>query len=770
MVKRTQITVNGTVQGVGFRPYVYNLAHACGLKGFVTNTSAGVKIEVEGEETESFMQRLLKNPPPLSHIDYINTSTLPTEGSSDFEILSSISDETSFTMLSPDISICEDCLREMFTPSDRRYLYPFINCSNCGPRYTITKAIPYDRANTTMSVFTMCGECRAEYESPGNRRFHAEPIACHSCGPKVALFPETGLSAHPLLKAVEYLKQGAILAVKGLGGYHLCCDALNEEALRRLRNKKRRDKKPFAMMSPDITAIEEFAHVSAREREMLLSPQRAVVLLKKKGGIPHGVSSRSPSYGFMLPYTPLHYLLFHYPCTAAVENTFFPPAQYNFKALVMTSGNQPGEPIISDNGEAIKKLSTVADAFITHNRDIYMAIDDSVLSVRAEGTINLIRRARGFVPAPVMLSEDGPDTLALGGDIKNTFTVAKGCYAIPGPHTGDMEHIDTIEFFSLNLANIMSMYNIKPLVAACDMHPGYFSSEYVSGSTVVVKTAVQHHHAHFASVAAEHNLQGKAIGVVFDGTGYGTDNNLWGGEFLVADVYEFDRAAHFKYIPLPGGAQAVREPRRMAVSYIVDVYKENTMAVLQDLGFIERHGRQFTENLLRIIPQRQYSPLSSSAGRLFDAVAALLWLCDINTFEAEAAMALESVIDEDYSGSYPFSITTERFIDFSLTISKIIEDILNAVDTGRISASFHNTMVAVICEVVNRVSKERNIRNVVLSGGTFQNAFLVNKTVRALKETGMAVFVNERVPCNDGGLSLGQGYIARERLKNSEVI
>ncbi|MBF0520693.1 MAG: carbamoyltransferase HypF, partial [Nitrospirae bacterium] len=542
MVKRTQITVKGTVQGVGFRPYVYNLAKSCGLSGFVTNTTSGVKIEIEGEETESFIQKLLKTPPPLSHIDNISSSTVAVKGGNDFKILTSVIETSAFTMLSPDMSTCGDCLKELFTPSDRRYLYPFINCTNCGPRYTITKTIPYDRVNTTMSDFTMCNDCLSEYEDPGNRRFHAEPNACPRCGPTVEfLTTHPTPSSNPIINAIEYLKAGAILAVKGLGGYHLCCDALNRDAVKRLRDKKRKGNKPFAMMSHSVKIIEEFAHLSVKEREMLESPQKPVVLLKKKSAaLPFGISGQSPAYGFMLPYTPLHYLLFYHPVQAKHPN---------FKALVMTSGNLSGEPIIFGNEEALTKLSSTADAFITHNRDIYLGIDDSVLSVRADNTVSLIRRARGFVPASITLSHEGPDVIAYGGDIKNTFTLTKGRYAIPGPHTGDMESIDTIEFYKANLKHMMSIYNVNPTLSACDMHPGYFvTSAY---NTQIAKTTVQHHHAHFASVAAEHNLSGKVIGIVLDGTGFGTDGNLWGGEFLVADIYNFERIGHFKYVPLP---------------------------------------------------------------------------------------------------------------------------------------------------------------------------------------------------------------------------
>ncbi|QWR77242.1 carbamoyltransferase HypF [Candidatus Magnetomonas plexicatena] len=764
MVKRTQITVSGTVQGVGFRPYVYNLAKSCGLSGFVTNTSSGVKIEIEGEETDSFIERLLKNPPPLSHIDNISSLTLAPNGSNDFKILESVTEASAFTMLSPDISICEDCLRELFTPSDRRYLYPFINCTNCGPRYTITKTIPYDRVNTTMSDFTMCNDCQYEYDDPENRRFHAEPNACPRCGPSVEFLSVTNAyqpaMKNPITNAIEYLKAGAILAVKGLGGYHLCCDALNEDAVNRLRSKKRKGNKPFAMMSPDVAAIEEFAHVSVKEREMLESPQRPVVLLKKKtAALPFAVSGQNMAYGFLLPYTPLHYLLFYR------QSGFSTDRQPNFKALVMTSGNLSGEPIIFDNEEALQKLFDVADAFVIHNRDIHMGIDDSVLSVRADNTVNLIRRARGFVPSPIILSHEGPEVIAYGGDIKNTFTLTKGRYAIQGPHTGDMEHIDTIEFFKAHLKQMTFIYNVEPVYLACDMHPGYFSSSSCILNPHIEKTTVQHHHAHFGSVAAEHNLRDKAIGVLLDGTGFGTDGNMWGGEFLIADVYDFKRIAHFKYVPLPGGSQAIKEPRRMAVSYISDVFKKDAPDVLNHFGFMDRHGREFIENLMRIIPLKEFSPMSSSAGRLFDAVSSMLSLTDINTFEAEAALALESIIDESHTATYPFQITTDGVIDFSLTISAIVTDILNSVDKGKISAAFHNTVVAAICETVNNISIKHNIGNVVLSGGTFQNAFLINKTTERLKSAGLNVYVNEKVPCNDGGLSLGQAYIVRERAQ-----
>ncbi|GAB4418746.1 MAG: carbamoyltransferase HypF [Thermodesulfovibrionales bacterium] len=829
MVERVRIKVSGIVQGVGFRPYVYNLAESLNLRGYVTNTSEGVDIDVEGEKVSDFLERLSKEAPPLSEIARIDVYPSPVCGYADFRIIES-SDGDRFTLVSPDVSVCNDCLRELFDPDNRRYLYPFINCTNCGPRYTITKAVPYDRPNTTMSVFEICDECYKEYNDPKDRRFHAQPNACARCGPQVEFKIQDSRfkineKGNPIEAAIRLLKEGAIVAIKGLGGFHIACDATNEDAVRRLRKRKRRSNKPFALMAPDVMGVKRFCDVSEEERMLLQDRRRPIVLLRKRsmdgnpsvGGLSEKIAPKNKYLGFMLPYTPLHYLLFYYPITRAITNnskesspvTFHSSLVTNFDALVMTSGNISEEPIVKDNEEAMRRLSGIADAFLLHNRDIFMRVDDSVvrvtsnekiatsneLRVSAAATFSLqssafsltrylslsfIRRSRGFVPEPVLLHDDGPDVLGCGADLKNTFTVTKGRFAIPSQHIGDMDNYETLRFFEESLENIKAVYRVKPVAIAHDLHPDYLSTRWAlsqipSNSPLGPKIfGIQHHYAHIASVMAENGLRSKVIGVAFDGTGYGTDGNLWGGEFLIADIDGFERAGHLRYIPLPGGEMAIKEPWRTGVSYAVDALKDTDS--LEAIGFVEKYGRDNIEKLIRIAQVRELSPLSSGAGRLFDAVSAIMGICDRNTFEGEAAMALESIVAEGIDEGYPVEValseergkivSSPRFVvNFSQTIIGIIQDLIGGVDRPVISAKFHNTISSAILSVVKRIAADYGLNDVVLSGGTFQNLYLLERTARMLAAHGMNVFINRKVPCNDAGISLGQAYLIRERLR-----
>ncbi|MFZ6007715.1 MAG: carbamoyltransferase HypF [Nitrospirota bacterium] len=792
-MSRFRISIKGIVQGVGFRPFIYNLAKSLNLKGHVKNTSDGVIIEAEGESLNEFILSIQNECPPLARIDNIETEELPLNGYGDFIIVESM-DDGSFTLISSDISICDDCLKELLDPFDRRHLYPFINCTNCGPRYSITKKVPYDRPNTTMSVFNMCPGCLSEYNDPLNRRFHAQPNACHECGPKLTLaisHQPSAVSQNPIEAAIELLKQGAIIAIKGLGGFHLCCDAENEDAVRRLREKKRRSNKPFALMSPDTEAVRQFCEVSDEEEKLLADRRRPIVLLKKrvKGQrlkvkeLPDEIAPNNKYLGFMLPYTPLHYLLFHYPIAHCLS-----PITFHFSALVMTSGNLSEEPIVISNDEAVSKLSDIADAFLLHNRDIFMRVDDSVIKPR-----QFIRRARGYVPEPIQLNDDGPDVFGCGADIKNTFTITRGSYAIVSQHIGDMENLETLIFFEETLNNLKQVYRANPVAIAYDLHPNYLSTQWVLGQKAEVeKIGIQHHYAHIASVMAEKGLKDKVIGVALDGTGYGTDKNLWGGEFLICDLKGFERAAHFKYIPLPGGDRAIKECWRTAISYIAKAVSSQQSAVrsvwdwLDFIGFLEKYGKDKIENILKLLGNKQFSPLSSGAGRLFDAVSAIAGICDENTFEGEAAIALENIIqnskfeirNSNLQEAYPFEISDMNahspihpsthspiIVDFSKMILQIIEDVKLKEDKGLIAAKFHNTMINVITEAVNRISKKYGIKNVALSGGVFQNEYLLEGTVSQLSALGFNVHTNEKVPCNDAGISLGQAYIVRERIK-----
>jgi len=778
------------VQGVGFRPYVYSLAESLKLRGYVTNTSDGVTIDIEGRHIVEFVERLPQNAPPLSKITDISITPLPEYGYTDFRIIESREDgsPTPFTLISPDISICDDCLKELMDPHDRRYLYPFINCTNCGPRYTIIRSVPYDRSHTTMDHFSMCPQCDTEYHNPGDRRFHAQPNACPQCGPRVTLTSgrQPALNGQAAMeKAIELLKAGRIIAVKGLGGFHIACDATNKDAVESLRERKRRSNKPFALMAPDRAMVERFCTVSDEEAGLLSSGRRPIVLLRKKEDVsllPDAVSPHNRHLGFMLPYTPLHYLLFHQPFIDG-KGGVHGENEANFSALVMTSGNLSEEPIVRDNEEAREKLQDIVDAFLLHDRDIFMRVDDSVVRAghqqsaendqegrlpaeRRRRSALFIRRSRGYAPEPLALHRDGPEVLGCGADIKNTFTVTKGRFAIPSQHIGDMENYETLQFFEECLENIKRVFRGNPIAIAHDLHPGYLSTQWALRQGAQTY-GIQHHYAHIGSVMAEKGLVGKVLGVAFDGTGYGTDGNLWGGEVLLADIEGFERMAHFKYIALPGGEKAVKEPWRTAISYMRDAAGDEAMEYLEKIGFMEKYGKDRIDKIIKIAAARELSPQSSGAGRLFDAVSALTGVCDTNSFEGEAAMALESLVSEGTEEDYPVNIVlgTSMIIDFSHTIIGIANDRINGVEKHLISTKFHNTVSNVILKTVARLRETFMLNEVVLTGGTFQNLYLLERTTRMLTAAGMKVFMNTMVPCNDACISLGQAYLIRERMK-----
>ena len=789
MVERAQIIVKGVVQGVGFRPFVYKLATGLRLTGYVTNTSDGVLIEAEGTGIAEFLRRLRIEAPPLSDITDVSNTPLPVHGYPDFTIRASAdqSGGRPFTLVSPDVSICDDCLRELLDPKDRRYLYPFINCTNCGPRYSITKAVPYDRPNTTMAGFTLCPDCLREYHDPQDRRFHAQPNACPVCGPQVEFRlrnSDCGLrNGEAVRETIKLLQQGGIVAVKGLGGFHLACDAADDTAVRRLRERKRKSNKPFAVMSLSMEDIARFCVVSSEEISMLKSNRRPVVLLQKRedNHLSKAVSPNNRYMGVMLPYTPLHHLLFTHPLTSESA-----ARQVHFKALVMTSGNLSEEPIVRDNDEAVKKLSGMVDGFLFHNRDIFMRVDDSVVRVKSgdgselqtsHSNLLFLRRSRGYAPGPIALRDDGPEVLGVGADLKNTFTLTKGRYAVPSQHIGDMENYETIKFFEEVLSNLKTVYRVNPVAIAHDLHPEYLSTQWaIESSTrnpqsVIKRYAIQHHYAHIGSVMAEHGLTDNVIGIAFDGTGYGTDGNLWGGEFLIAGVDGFERVGQIKYIALPGGEAAIREPWKTAVSYILEAYGAGAMAVLNEIGFIEKYGVHQVEQLMAIARANELSPLSSGVGRLFDAVSALIEVCDHNTFEGEAAMALESLTRDGVEGQYVVELKQENsytVIDLSATINGIVRDMSRAISKAEISTKFHNTIASIIRTMVHRVRDSRGITDVALSGGTFQNRYLLRRTIDMLTNDGMKVYTNEKVPCNDACISLGQAYLIRQRLRNTE--
>ncbi len=748
---RKQIRVHGIVQGVGFRPFVYNLAEKLGLAGYVLNSSAGVLIEVEGEteQIDCFVRELHENPPPLSQIEEISIADLEPNGYAGFVIRASVDEPGQLVPVSPDVSTCPDCLRDFRTPGNRRFGYPFTNCTNCGPRYTITKTIPYDRPMTTMACFPMCEECLREYEDPSNRRFHAQPNACPDCGPSLTLSEET---AEPILDHVrQLLRQGHIMAIKGLGGFHLVCDPLNDAAVRQLRERKKRSDKPFALMVPDVAAAGKLCFVSDGERAALTSIRRPIVILARRSdaAVSQALAPGNNTLGVMLPYTPLHHLLF----------------DDSLRVLVMTSANLSEEPIVTGNREAVSRLQSIADAFLFHNRDIHTRVDDSVARVFA-GRERILRRSRGYAPHPVTLSFPVAEILACGAELKNTFCLTKQHHAFLSQHIGDLENYETLVFYRETLDRMQQLFRIAPSVVAYDLHPQYLSTKLALEMTDLPQIGVQHHHAHIASCMAENGITDKVIGVAFDGTGFGTDGKIWGGEFLVADFHGFERRAHFRYIPLAGGDRAVREPWRLGLSYLHDTYGAQLDSI--DLPLLRRIAPKKIATVRSMIERRINTVETSACGRLFDAVASIAGVRDEVNFEAQAAIELEAGALSGVEASYPFEISSGNpwQIDVRPMIENIVRDVLAAKPTGWISTAFHNTVAAIIVEVCIRLRSAERINRVCLSGGTFQNVYLVERALAALRGHGFEVFLHSKVPPNDGGISLGQAVIANASLQS----
>jgi hydrogenase maturation protein HypF len=769
---RKHIQVRGIVQGVGFRPFVYNLAHALGLAGLVFNSSSGVTIEIEGDRAavEAFLQTLKEDPPQLAEVTEITVSEMAVEGGSGFSILGSREEAGEFVLVSPDAGTCDACWNDFGDPANRRYGYPFTNCTHCGPRYTILRDIPYDRAKTTMSAFTMCADCEREYEDPRDRRFHAQPNACAVCGPSL-LVVKSGATAS--LAAADFhdrdslaivrqarglLAEGKILAVKGLGGFLLACDATNEAAVSELRSRKRRPHKPFALMVRDLAAARRLCAVSTEDETSLLSPRRPIVILPRRAEarLASGIAPGDKTLGVMLPYTPLHYLLF----------SDSPEIESEWSALVMTSGNLSEEPIVISNHEAMVQLGGVADWFLLHNRDIATRVDDSV--VRSfEGRERVLRRSRGFVPQTIDLGIELEEVVAFGGELKNTFCLTKGRYAILSQHIGDLENYETMQFFEETLSNLKHIFRVRPRAAVYDLHPGYMSTRMALDSGIEHKIGVQHHHAHIASCMAENHLRGQVLGVAMDGTGFGTDGTVWGGEFLVADFTGFTRRAHLRNILLPGGNAAVRQPWRVALSYLRDVFGQQMPARLARFQGIDEKQVALVDTMLT---RRIQTVETSSCGRLFDAVAALLGVASEVTFEGQAAIALEAMADGGVERSYDFEITEGEtmILDFRPVIAAIVKDLSRGRRAGEISASFHNTLSAAIGEMCGKIGSADGLNRVCLSGGSFQNLYLLGRTVVELRRRGFGVFLHAQVPANDGGLSLGQAMIANQRMREGD--
>jgi len=767
-MKRLRVEISGIVQGVGFRPFVFTLAERFGIAGYVTNTSRGVLIEAEGSQVDAFIEALRNEAPPLSQILSLSVTDMPPQGDAAFRIRES-RDEGSFTHISPDVAVCDDCLREMRDPADRRYRYPFINCTNCGPRFTITRRVPYDRPNTTMAGFPLCEQCSAEYHDPRNRRFHAQPNACPVCGPQV-VFEATGrfpsvAQADPIEAARGVLEAGGIVAVKGLGGFHLCCDATNPSAVEELRKRKRRRNKPFALMTAQLDEIRSHCIVSDQEAALLTDRRRPIVLLRKRPecSLPAALAPGNATLGFMLPYTPIHHLLF--------EN-----GESAFAVLVMTSANLSEEPIVIANDEARERLAGVADAFLLHNRDIFMRVDDSVVRV-VNGSPRFIRRARGYAPEAIDLGDESPDLLAAGGEVKNTFAITKGCYAIVSQHIGDMENYETLSFFEESLANLRQVYRSEPRAFAHDLHPGYLASQWAlrqCETSEATCLGVQHHHAHIASVMAEHALEGPVVGIALDGTGYGADGTIWGSEFLCCHETEFERCGHFSYLALPGGEQAIRECWRIAAALVHKIYGEgDCMKVLDQVGFLSRYGERPLRQILNLASSRQFSPVSCGAGRYFDALSALIGVCGVNTYEGEAAIALESLLPlnacYDPGSAYPYSVdeSSPVVIDFGPLVRNVVDDLSYGVSNALISLRFHNAIVDVIRSMAHRLSSSLATRTIALSGGVFQNAYLLSQAETVLGADGFFVVTNRFLPQNDACVSLGQIRLLAKTVKHS---
>ena len=755
---RRKFQITGVVQGVGFRPFIYRLATECRLSGYVLNDSSGVVIEVQGPRplVDAFAGRIRPEAPSMSRIVSLTTADVSIDSQPNgFRILESHGSAEQRVLISPDIATCDDCLREVLDPSDRRYGYPFINCTNCGPRFTIVRDIPYDRPLTTMSVFPMCPECEGEYHDPANRRFHAQPNACWKCGPQLEFRNESGpASENPISDVVLALRNGQIAAIKGLGGFHLAVDATNSAAVERLRARKHRIEKPFAVMVPNIETAERLCVMDDAARRLLLSPQRPIVLLPKRAGseVSEAVAPGNRDLGIFLPYTPLHHLLF---------------AEGNFTALVMTSANLSEEPICIDNEEAIRRLAGIADCFLLHNREILIRSDDSVLRV-VDGRPRQLRRSRGFVPMPVFVDHELPPILAVGGELKNTICYTRRNTAFLSQHVGDLENVESYGFFGETVHHLGQILEIEPEAIAYDLHPGYFSTQWAKKQTGIRLVGVQHHHAHIASCMAENHLDGKVIGFALDGTGYGTDGHIWGGEVLVADYAGFERAAHFEYVAMAGGEAAIREPWRMAISYLWHHFGRDFIP--RDLAFLRERNPRSVELICQALEKKINSPLTSSAGRLFDAVSALCEVRSIANYEGQAAIELEMAIDPaGDDASYAFEINDKNqdgrlLIGTRPLFESVLADLASGINTGRISRRFHNGMANTLAEVARRVRKRAGLHRVCLSGGTFQNLYLLTKFQALLQSDGFQVFTHSEVPAGDGGLSLGQAMVAARTL------
>lgn len=742
------IKIKGRVQGVGFRPFVYRYAKENNIKGNVLNATDGVYIEAEAKEENlnKFITDLNNNFPRASQIDDFTVEEGDFKNYKDFEIIKSEDNNSKndITEVSPDISVCEACLKDIKT-QENRINYAFTNCTDCGPRFTIIKDLPYDREQTTMKEFKMCKNCESEYTNVMDRRFHAQPVACNDCGPHYYIYTEKGKNydINSILQNVkDVIQKGEILALKGLGGYHLICDANNENAVNKLREQKHRKGKPLAVMFKDYNSAEKYCKINTSEKQLLTSWQKPITLLKEKKSLAKSVCNNFNNIGAVLPYMPMHYMIF--------ENI-------KCDALIFTSGNMTDEPVIIEDSKAKSELSNIAGLIVSYNREIHNRADDSVVQV-INNKKSSIRRARGYVPTPLRLNLNTNNILAVGAELVNTFAIGRGKQAIVSQHIGDLKNIETLEFFEESIERFSRMFQLKPELIVHDLHPEYMSSKFAK-ETNIKSISVQHHHSHIASCMAEHNLDEKVIGVSFDGTGLGDDGKIWGGEFFICDLNDYKRVSHFDYIPIPGGDKATKENWRTGLSYLYKIYGEDYKNL--NIDFVKNLDKAKADFIIQMIDKNINSPLSSSAGRLFDAVSAILNICTKADFHAEAPMRLESNINEEINKSYSFEI--KDVISFENCIKEIVTDLENGISKEEISAKFHNTIIDVVVEQSKIIREKDGINKVVHSGGSFQNIYLSKNIENKLSDNKFEVFSHSEVPANDGGLSLGQLAIAAKR-------
>lgn len=750
-ITRKRFVFKGKVQGVGFRPTIYNIAKKLGLSGMVLNAPDGVVVEVEGSvsQVDRFLAQINAKQPPNSRILRVESMQLPAIGYMSFRILPSAQSGKKTVHIPPDIGTCKECEKELFNPKDRRFGYPFINCTVCGPRFSIIRDIPYDRARTSMGSFHMCSLCEYEYSDPGNRRFHAEPNACEDCGPHIFLLDQNGIrieTLDPILKTVQLLKEGKIIAVKGLSSYHLICDASNPAAIEELRKRKKCPDKPFAVMSYSLKEIKSFAKVSDKEAELLQSAPRPIVILKKRKGIllPENISSRNGNIGVMMPSAPVHYLI----------------VKDNFLAIAVISANRTGEPVTKDDDKVVALLKGMADYFLVHDRKIVNRADDSIVRTIKNKTIK-IRRSNGYVPDSIKIAADTmPEILGTGAQSKNVFGLSRGKSVILSQYIGDMSIPDTQNFFRKAVARMEAMLRVRPVAVAYDQDPQNYCSKFAKTLHGISHFAVQHHHAHIASVIAEHNITSEVIGVALDGQGYGPDGTIWGGEIFTGTPGNFERKGHLKPVPMPDGVSCVKEPYKMAFSFLYDAFGEEASKI--KIEFVKKHRDKFGR--LKKAMKASDTPITSSAGRLFDAVAALLRIRDEVSYEGQAAIELEAIAAGKGYKSYNFEVNQNNVLDPAVMIREIVEDIKAGVPAENISYKFHNTLGKAIARACKSISKDTKIKKVCLSGGVFQNMLLLEAAIRELKKVRLEVYINERVPTNDGGIALGQIMIAKELM------